>query len=228
MARNRGFLRTGVSRGCEGGGGVEAGQPRQASARIRPIRYRVGRAVPSPSQNLRRGLRHPLDATPSQAILGEACDKGVSTAVTALQHASFARRPPPPRKRRPRAQSAARPKTPWARSPHRTLCAHRHSTRRSNRRERQRQSDGDRPKPPEATPAQRNAVRRRQPVTRRMARTPRRPADRRLRGERTRRGKASRPVARDPRPRARTAAEARRRRASLPSPVRRSRFCRSS
>ena len=73
--------------------GMEAGQPRQASARIRPIRYRVGRAVPSPSQNLRRGLRHPLDATPSQAILGEACDKGVSTAVTALQHASFARRP---------------------------------------------------------------------------------------------------------------------------------------
>ena len=80
------------------GGGVEAGQPRQASARIRPIRYRVGRAVPSPSQNLRRGLRHPLDATPSQAILGEACDKGVSTAVTALQHASFARRPPSSKK----------------------------------------------------------------------------------------------------------------------------------
>ena len=79
-------------------GGVEAGQPRQASARIRPIRYRVGRAVPSPSQNLRRGLRHPLDATPSQAILGEACDKGVSTAVTALQHASFARRPPSSKK----------------------------------------------------------------------------------------------------------------------------------
>ena len=78
--------------------GVEAGQPRQASARIRPIRYRVGRAVPSPSQNLRRGLRHPLDATPSQAILGEACDKGVSTAVTALQHASFARRPPSSKK----------------------------------------------------------------------------------------------------------------------------------
>ncbi len=100
MARNRGFLRTGVSRGCEGGGGWKRGnRARRARESDRFDTASDGRCPHRGPAKSTEGVASPARRNPlASHPRGKLVTRASPQPSPRLQHASFARRPPSSKK----------------------------------------------------------------------------------------------------------------------------------